>query len=164
MLCSGFVKLFVDGVTDSGTAVFVDDYADQPGWKGEPLTEAPEADQVQARLDELLPVWVSGCVSVAAVRDGVLTIVTSSPAVATSVSQMTPRLAAEIRKNEAQVTSIKVVLQPGDARAPAAEGLPPLAPLSAQAQADLIRLAANVSDQRLKKALQSLGTRKNRPR
>jgi len=37
MLCSGFVKLFMDGVTDSGTAVFVDDYADRPGWKGEPL-------------------------------------------------------------------------------------------------------------------------------
>jgi hypothetical protein len=126
--------------------------------------EARRLGRLQARLDELLPVWVSGCVSVAAVRDGVLTIVTSSPAVATSVSQMTPRLAAEIRKNEAQVTSIKVVLQPGDARAPAAEGLPPLAPLSAQAQSDLMRLAANVSDQRLKKALQSLGTRKNRPR
>jgi hypothetical protein len=77
---------------------------------------------------------------------------------------MTPRLAAEIRENDLQVTSIKVVLQPGDARAPAPEKLPPLAPLSAQAQADLIRLAANVSDQRLKKALQSLGTRTNRPR
>ncbi|WP_395663568.1 amidohydrolase [Aestuariivirga sp.] len=37
MLCAGFVKLFVDGVTDSGTAVMLDDYADRPGWKGEPL-------------------------------------------------------------------------------------------------------------------------------
>jgi hypothetical protein len=37
MLSSGFVKLFVDGVTDSATAVLVDDYADRPGWKGEPL-------------------------------------------------------------------------------------------------------------------------------
>jgi predicted amidohydrolase YtcJ len=41
MLCSGFVKLFMDGVTDSGTAVMVEDYADRPGWKGEPLF-APE--------------------------------------------------------------------------------------------------------------------------
>ena len=37
MLSSGFVKLFVDGVIDSGTGVMVDDYADNPGWKGEPL-------------------------------------------------------------------------------------------------------------------------------
>lgn len=41
MLSSGFVKLFMDGVTDSGTAVMVEDYADRPGWKGEPLF-APE--------------------------------------------------------------------------------------------------------------------------
>jgi predicted amidohydrolase YtcJ len=37
MLSSGFVKLFVDGVIDSGTGVMVDDYSDNPGWKGEPL-------------------------------------------------------------------------------------------------------------------------------
>jgi len=37
MLSSGFVKLFMDGVTDSGTAVMLEDYADRPGWKGEPL-------------------------------------------------------------------------------------------------------------------------------
>jgi predicted amidohydrolase YtcJ len=37
MLCAGFVKLFMDGVTDSGTAALVDDYADRPGWRGEPL-------------------------------------------------------------------------------------------------------------------------------
>ena len=41
MLGSGFVKVFVDGVVDSSTAVLVDDYADRPGWKGEPLF-APE--------------------------------------------------------------------------------------------------------------------------
>lgn len=40
-LRSDFVKVFADGVTESGTAVLVDDYADQPGWKGEPLF-APE--------------------------------------------------------------------------------------------------------------------------
>ena len=37
MLSSGFVKLFADGVIDSGTGVMVEDYADNPGWKGEPL-------------------------------------------------------------------------------------------------------------------------------
>lgn len=36
-LTSGFVKIFVDGVLDSWTAVMVDDYADRAGWKGEPL-------------------------------------------------------------------------------------------------------------------------------
>lgn len=36
-LASGFVKVFVDGVLDSWTAVMLDDYADRPGWRGEPL-------------------------------------------------------------------------------------------------------------------------------
>ncbi|MCC5988185.1 MAG: amidohydrolase [Pararhodobacter sp.] len=36
-LASGFVKLFMDGVVDSGTAVRLDDYPGQPGWRGEPL-------------------------------------------------------------------------------------------------------------------------------
>ena len=36
-LKSGFVKFFMDGVIDSSTAVMIDDYADQPGWKGDPL-------------------------------------------------------------------------------------------------------------------------------
>lgn len=39
-LRSGRVKMFMDGVIDSGTAVMVEDYADQPGWKGEPLHQA----------------------------------------------------------------------------------------------------------------------------
>ena len=126
--------------------------------------EARRLGRLQARLDELLPGWVSGCASVAAVRDGVLTIVTSSPAVATSVSQMALRLAVEIRKSVAEVTTIKVTVQPGDARAPAPDGLPPPAPLTDQTRAELMRLAANVSDQRLKKALQALGTRNSPPR
>lgn len=37
MVTSGFVKVFYDGVLDSGTAVMLDDYPDQPGWRGEPL-------------------------------------------------------------------------------------------------------------------------------
>jgi predicted amidohydrolase YtcJ len=36
-LKSGRVKIFIDGVLDSGTAVMVEDYADKPGWRGEPL-------------------------------------------------------------------------------------------------------------------------------
>ena len=39
-LRSGRVKMFMDGVIDSGTAVMVDDYADRPGWRGEPLHSA----------------------------------------------------------------------------------------------------------------------------
>ena len=38
-LSSGFVKMFMDGVVDSGTAVMINDYPDQPGWRGEPLFE-----------------------------------------------------------------------------------------------------------------------------
>ncbi len=34
-LASGFVKLFMDGVIDSGTAFLLNDYADRPGWRGE---------------------------------------------------------------------------------------------------------------------------------
>lgn len=34
------VKMFMDGVVDSSTAVMVEDYADRPGWRGEPLHDA----------------------------------------------------------------------------------------------------------------------------
>jgi predicted amidohydrolase YtcJ len=40
-LSSGFVKMFIDGVIDSWTAVMVDDYADRQGWRGE-LLFSPE--------------------------------------------------------------------------------------------------------------------------
>ncbi len=36
-LRSGRVKMFMDGVIDSGTAVLVEDYADRPGWRGAAL-------------------------------------------------------------------------------------------------------------------------------
>ncbi len=39
-LRSGRVKMFMDGVIDSGTAVMIEAYADQPGWCGEPLHDA----------------------------------------------------------------------------------------------------------------------------
>ncbi len=51
MLASGFVKLFVDGVVDSGTAVMVEDYADQPGWKGEPLFEPERFARIAVEAD-----------------------------------------------------------------------------------------------------------------
>ncbi len=40
-LSSNFVKFFMDGVVDSGTAVMINDYPDTPGWRGDPL-HAPE--------------------------------------------------------------------------------------------------------------------------
>lgn len=48
-----FVKLFMDGVTESGTAVFIDDYCHQPGWKGEPLFSQTHFDTIAAAADRL---------------------------------------------------------------------------------------------------------------
>ena len=54
-----FVKLFMDGVTESGTAVFVDDYCQQPGWKGDPLFSQEQFDKIAIAADRLgLPVAV----------------------------------------------------------------------------------------------------------
>ena len=54
-----FVKLFMDGVTESGTAVFIDDYAHQPGWKGDPLFSQEHFDSIAIAADRLgLPVAV----------------------------------------------------------------------------------------------------------
>jgi len=54
-----FVKLFMDGVTESGTAVFVDDYCHQPGWKGDPLFSQEHFDNIAIAADSLgLPVAV----------------------------------------------------------------------------------------------------------
>ena len=50
-LASGFVKLFMDGVIDSGTAVMVDDYPDQPGWRGEPLFDADRFAAIATEAD-----------------------------------------------------------------------------------------------------------------
>ena len=51
MLSSGFVKVFVDGVIDSATAVMVEDYSDQPGWKGDPLFTPEHFAQVAVEAD-----------------------------------------------------------------------------------------------------------------
>lgn len=51
MLSSGSVKLFMDGVIDSGTAVMMEDYADRPGWRGEPLFEARRFAEIAIAAD-----------------------------------------------------------------------------------------------------------------
>ncbi|TKB21132.1 MAG: amidohydrolase [Mesorhizobium sp.] len=50
-LSSGMVKLFYDGVLDSWTAVMVDDYADRPGWRGEPLFSPEHFAEVAVEAD-----------------------------------------------------------------------------------------------------------------
>ena len=50
-LSSGFVKLFMDGVVDSGTAVMINDYPDQPGWRGEPLWSESEFAAIATEAD-----------------------------------------------------------------------------------------------------------------
>ncbi|WP_113447721.1 amidohydrolase [Rhizobium cremeum] len=54
-----FVKMFMDGVTEGETAVFVDDYSHKPGWKGEPLFSAGHFNSIAVEADRLgLPVAV----------------------------------------------------------------------------------------------------------
>lgn len=50
-LSSGFVKLFMDGVMDSGTAYMLNDYPDQPGWRCEPLHTPDEFNAVAIEAD-----------------------------------------------------------------------------------------------------------------
>jgi predicted amidohydrolase YtcJ len=51
MLRSGRVKMFMDGVVDSGTAVMLDDYADTPGWRGEPLHTQDQFNAAAIEID-----------------------------------------------------------------------------------------------------------------
>jgi predicted amidohydrolase YtcJ len=46
------VKLFVDGVLDSWTAVMVEDYADRKGWVGEPLFTKKQFAKVATAIDK----------------------------------------------------------------------------------------------------------------
>lgn len=50
-LASGFVKMFMDGVIDSGTAVRLDDYPGRPGWRGEALFSAEYFAAACAEID-----------------------------------------------------------------------------------------------------------------
>lgn len=52
-LKADFVKVFMDGVLDSWTAVMVDDYADRPGWRGEPLFTAEHFNALAVEADRL---------------------------------------------------------------------------------------------------------------
>ena len=72
-LSSGMVKVFYDGVLDSWTAVMVDDYADRPGWRGEPLFSSQEFARVAVEADRRglqIAVHAIGDGSVRAVLDG----------------------------------------------------------------------------------------------
>ncbi|MER9626403.1 amidohydrolase [Mesorhizobium sp. M0296] len=50
-LSSGMVKMFYDGVLEGWTAVMVDDYADRPGWRGEPLFTPQHLAEVALEAD-----------------------------------------------------------------------------------------------------------------
>jgi predicted amidohydrolase YtcJ len=72
-LSSGMVKVFYDGVLEGWTAVMVDDYADRPGWRGEPLFSAEHFAQVAVEADRRglqIAVHSIGDGAVRAVLDG----------------------------------------------------------------------------------------------
>ncbi|TPJ31119.1 amidohydrolase [Mesorhizobium sp. B2-8-3] len=72
-LSSGMVKVFYDGVLDSWTAVMVDDYADRPGWRGEPLFSPEHFAEVAVETDRRglqIAVHSIGDGAVRAVLDG----------------------------------------------------------------------------------------------
>ena len=72
-LTSGFVKLFMDGVLDSGTAVRLDEYPDRPGWRGEPLFEPERFKEIAVEIDRRglqIAVHAIGDGAVRAVIDG----------------------------------------------------------------------------------------------
>lgn len=50
-ISSGMVKVFMDGVLDSWTAVMVEPYADRPDWIGEPLFTQEHFDAVAVEAD-----------------------------------------------------------------------------------------------------------------
>lgn len=50
-LTSNRVKIFVDGVIESGTAALLADYADQPGHRGEPIFDAESFAEAAIEID-----------------------------------------------------------------------------------------------------------------
>ena len=50
-LTSGFVKMFMDGVIDSGTAFRIDDYPGRPGHHSEPLFPGPRFNEIATEVD-----------------------------------------------------------------------------------------------------------------
>ncbi len=72
-LASGFVKMFMDGVVDSGTAWMLNDYPDRPGWRGEPLFDRNHFAKIATELDRRglqIAVHAIGDAAVHAVIDG----------------------------------------------------------------------------------------------
>lgn len=72
-LRSGRIKMFMDGVIDSGTGFLVGDYADRPGWSGEALHSAEHfaAAAIEAdRRGVQISVHAIGDASVRRVLDG----------------------------------------------------------------------------------------------
>ena len=59
---AGAVKVFMDGVLESYTALMVDDYAGQPGNRGGALHTAERFDAIAAEADRLgLQIFVHAC-------------------------------------------------------------------------------------------------------
>ena len=72
-ISSGMVKVFMDGVLDSWTAVMVEPYADRPDWVGEPLFTQDHFDAVATDADRRglqIAVHAMGDGAVRSVLDG----------------------------------------------------------------------------------------------
>ena len=72
-LQSGFVKMFMDGVMDSGTAWRLDDYPGQPGHRSVPLFEPGEFKRIATEIDRRglqIAVHAIGDAAVRATIDG----------------------------------------------------------------------------------------------
>ncbi len=72
-LTSGFVKMFMDGVIDSGTAWMLNDYPDRPGWRSEPLFAPDRFAEIAVEADRRglqIAVHSIGDAAVHAVIDG----------------------------------------------------------------------------------------------
>ncbi|WP_145110139.1 amidohydrolase [Cereibacter sediminicola] len=72
-LACNFVKMFMDGVLDSGTAYRLDDYPAQPGWRSEPLFEPARFAEIATAVDRLgmqMAVHAIGDGAVRSVLDG----------------------------------------------------------------------------------------------
>ncbi|ULB11331.1 amidohydrolase family protein [Cereibacter azotoformans] len=72
-LSCNFVKMFMDGVLDSGTAYRLDDYPGQPGWRSEPLFEPARFAEIAMAVDRLgmqIAVHAIGDGAVRCVLDG----------------------------------------------------------------------------------------------
>lgn len=52
-LSAGRIKMFMDGVIDSSTAVLIEDYASRPGWRGNPLHSAERFCSAAIEADRL---------------------------------------------------------------------------------------------------------------